>query len=401
VVDRSQTHYLNSDFDLSLRPRPRQLEQPKLVRQVCELSVQAVLGAAEADSVVVRAQVPAQFLEHLEGCGACVPTLLLHPQVDPAKRLRPFGWNAEAAALNGRHRQPVDHPDLAVVRRVNSRSFALALEKRIGTGHPAGAVVDRREDLEAFLSRSPAPGGWVIKAEHGNSGLANRRLAGSRLSAADLRFVEDRLAEDDHLLVEPWLPREQDWCVVFDVPFDPDTMRVHETVCTADGALIGALFEPGAGAATPWLDELGTMAERVAARLDAESYFGPVCVDAFTWRDGGRSSLRAFVDLNCRLSMSDAAYRLWRRIAPERTFFYRFFNRRKIDLSADLSRALAALGDQRYDRDSRRGILLASPLRLGAAGQTWRPGKLAVVFIANGRDATFELERWFRERFEV
>ena len=143
------------------------------------------------------------------------------------------------------------------------------------------------------------------------------------------------------------------------------------------------------------------MAERVAAGLDREGYFGPVCVDAFSWRDGDRSKLRAFVDLNCRLSMSDAAHRSWRRLAPERTLFYRFFNRRKIDFPKELPEALAALGERRYDRDSRRGILLASPLRLGAGGESWRPGKLAFFFVADGRSATFELKRWFRERFEV
>ena len=391
MVDRSLTHYLNSDFDLSLRPRPKQLGQPKLVRQVRELSVQGILGASEADSVVVRAEVPAEFLEHLELCGACVPTLLSHPQIDPANRFRPFGWNADAEALNDQHRHPAEHPDLAVVRRVNSRSFAFELEEEIASDRPVGAVVEQREELESFLSRSSASGGWIIKAEHGHAGLANRRLEGAQLSAADLRFVEDRLAEDDRLLVEPWLPRERDWCVVFDAPFDRGTLRVHETLCTADGALIGALFEPERDAAMLGYDELGIMAESVAARLGQEGYFGPVCVDAFTWHDADRSRLRAFVDLNCRLSMSDAAHRLWRRIAPERTFFYRFFNRRKLDLGTDLPIALAAMGPRRYDRRSRQGILLASPLRLG---------KIAIAFVAPGRPEVFELERWFRERFE-
>ena len=401
MVERALTHYLNADFDLSLRQRPSQAARPRLVRQVCELSVQGLLGAGEADSVVVRAEVPAEFLDHLERCGASVPVLLPHPQVDSANQFRPFGWNAEAAELNRRHAGPVEHPDLAVVRRVNSRSFALALEEELGIDTPSGAVVDSREALESFLLRTPPTAGWVIKAEHGNAGLANRRLEQSRLSEADLRFVEDRLAEDDHLLVEPWLPREQDWCVVFDAPFDPRTLRVHETVCTEDGALIGALFESGNDAAAPWFDDLGVMAERVAAGLGREDYFGPVCVDAFTWHDGDRSRLRAFVDLNCRLSMSDAAHRLWRRLAPERTFFYRFFNRRKLDLATDLPGTLAALGQHRYDRESRRGILLASPLRLGGAAGSWRPGKLAVAFVADGRAEAFELERWFRERFEV
>ena len=40
-------------------------------------------------------------------------------------------------------------------------------------------------------------------------------------------------------------------------------------------------------------------------------------------------------------------------------------------------------------------------VQLGAAGESWRPGKLAIAFVEDGSEATLELERWFRERFEV
>ena len=143
------------------------------------------------------------------------------------------------------------------------------------------------------------------------------------------------------------------------------------------------------------------MAEQVAASLYDEDYFGPVCVDAFSWHDGERSKLRTLVDLNCRLSMSDGAYRLWRRVAPQQTLYYRFFNRRKLTLPADLADALAALGQHRYDSSARKGVLLASPLELGSGREARRPGKLAVIFIAGTRPGIFELEQWFRKRFEA
>jgi len=401
VTASPTTHYLNADFDLSLRPRPRQREHPKLVRQVRELSVQGLLGASAADSVMIRTEVPQDFLEHLDRCGIPLPTLLSHPQIDPSTRFQPFGWSAEAAELNRLHRKPAQHPDLTIVQRVNSRSFMLALEQKLASGGPTGSVVESRAELETFLSRAAADSAWVIKAEHGNAGLANRRLRQAGLDEVDRRFVDKHLDEDDCFVVEPWLKRERDFSVVFDVPFVPRSLRVHETVCTADGALIGAWFEPSGGAAEPWFDELGRMAERVAAELDQEGYFGPVCVDAFTWHDGARTRLRSLVDLNCRRSVSAVAHRLWRRIAPERTLFYRFFNRSKIDLPLELSDALTALGEQRYDRNARRGILIGSPPRLGSAGDSWRPGRLAFLFVADERSEIFVLERWFRERFEV
>lgn len=373
-----------------MRPRPGRVELPALVRQVRELSAQALLGAAPGDAALLRVEVSGAFVDHLGACGLAVPHVLPHPRVDAASQLQPFGWSSEAIELNRRHEQPVEHPPLETIARVNSRSFGLRLEAEVDSAKPMGAVVTGVAQLGAFLARAPLSSEWVIKSEHGNSGLANRRLRATALSDADLGFVDGLLEEDDRLVVEPWLARDRDWCVVFDAPFDPVGFRVHETLCTRDGALIGALFEPGGPEDAP-TDRLAEMAQHTASRLEEEDYFGPVCVDAFNWRDRDRSGLRRLVDLNCRRSMSDAAHRLWRRIAPERCAYYRFFNRRKLSLPADVPATLAALDEQRYDPSRRRGVLLASPPDFG---------KVAMLFVAKDRRGIFEAERAFRSRFE-
>ena len=390
MPDSSQTHYLNAEFDLGLRARPRLLH-PRLMRQVNELSVQAVLGAEPGDAALVRTRVPEEFLEHLGACGVPVPRVLVHPEVDPLSRLRPFGWSTEAIELNLRHHQPTKHPSLASVKRVNSRSFLLELEADLAAQDPPGVVIESRTELEAFLTRAPTASEWLIKAEHSNAGLGNRRVRPPRLATADRGFVDGIFEEDDRLVVEPWRARERDWCVVFDVPFVCSSLRMHETLCTRDGALIGALFEPGGPETMQWSKELFDVAQRVASRLDQEGYFGPACFDAFSWRDGDRVRLRALADLNCRLSMSDGAHRLWRRLAPDRALYYRFFNRRKLSLPADLSQALASLSGERYTASRRHGILFASPLHFT---------KLAVVFVAKNRSEIFVLEQEFRARFE-
>ena len=391
MPDSPQTHYLNADFDLGLRARPRRLEQPTLMRQVSQLSVQALLGAEPGDAVLVRTEIPDEFLEHLGAYGVSVARVLVHPRLDPLSQLRPFGWSAEAIELNRLHRRPAEHPPLASVKRVNSRSFLLELEADLAAQDPPGVVLESRTELEAFLTRAPSTGEWLIKAEHGNSGLGNRRVRSPRLTTADRGFVDEIFSEDDRLVVEPWRARERDWCVVFDVPFTSSTLRIHETMYTRDGALIGALFEPEGSETMHRSLELAGVAERVASRLDQEGYFGPACFDAFSWRDGDRVRLRALADLNCRRSMSDGAYHLWRRLAADRALYYRFFNRRKLGLPTDLSQAMASLGEQRYAAPRRHGVLLVSPLHFA---------KLAVVFIAKNRSEIFALEREFRARFE-
>jgi hypothetical protein len=382
----SRAHYTNTEFDLSLRARPARLERPALARQVRELSAQALLGAEEGDAALLCTDVPEAYLSYLDECGVTLPRLIRHPELDPALQLRPFGWSAEAMELNRRQRQPVDHPALETIRRINGHAFSAALEQELTPDAPRAVVIDSLEALESL----PA-GDWVAKGEHGNAGLANRRMNPGALSDDDRRFIDGLLAEDDVVILEPWLDRERDWSVVFEVPFDAGRFGVHETACTRDGALVGAFFEPGGPRETP-SGELRWMMERVARRLEQEGYFGPVCVDAFSWRDGERLRLRPLVDLNGRRAMSDGARRLWRRLAPQRTAYYRFFNRKKLSLPTDPFEARTALGELHFDSERRRGLLLASPLEFT---------KLAVILFAADRAAIRELERAFRARFEV
>jgi hypothetical protein len=382
---------MNAGFDLGLRPHAPPVDRSRQDRRIRELSVQGLLGARAGDAALVLVDAPDAFRDYLESRGVPVPRLLRPPDLDPDTRFRPFGWSAEAMELNRRHRRPTDHPPLSVIRRVNSRSYGVELERELFPEIPAGAVVEEISALEEKLSETSPTGEWVVKGEFGNAGLANRRMHSRELSAADRRFVEELLLGSDRVVVEPWLPRERDWSVVFEVPFEPATLRTYETFHTRDGALIGALMEPEDEALTPWPDALSSMAERVASRLFDEGYFGSVCADALAWRDGSDLRLRPLVDLNCRRPMSDVAYRLWHQVAPDRVFYYRFFNRRKLTLPRDLPAVVAALGSRGYDRVRRRGILLASPLE---------HAKLGMIFVGENRREAFALEADLRARFE-
>ena len=188
-----RTHYLNADFDLGLRRRPRRLGGPQLVRPVRELSAQALIGAGAEDAALLRVDVPGEFLDYLRGSGVEIPRVLAHPEIDPRSRLRPFGWSAEAIALNKRSETVVPHPPAGCVARVNARSFALALENELGPHDSRSAVIDDRAGLERVLAAAEPVSEWIVKAEHGNSGLANRRLRGTKLSDADRRFVLDNI----------------------------------------------------------------------------------------------------------------------------------------------------------------------------------------------------------------
>jgi len=390
-------HYLNADFDLSLRERPLSLRQPSLQRAVQAMTTQGLLLGDAGDALLVRAGIPDSFIDYLGRQGIETPKILRHPLSDPGMSLCPFGWNGEAIAINDGQRFPVAHPGLETVRLVNSRVFSAALEREHFNGEDGGTTFSSTAALAAWLaSREDSADGWVVKADHGNAALGNRRLRGRKLSRSDGLFVDGLLSEDEQAVGEPWRQRLTDLCAVFTLSPSGEIAgrRLHETVCTSDGALIGVIFDQ---VGREWPEALHHTAEVVAAELSRQDYFGPVCFDAFTCRAGGEERLRTLVDLNCRRPVSDAVFRFWRDRLTGRTLSWRFFSTRR--LKPDVEEAVTR-GDEAYHPPGRRGTLLTSPRTIEIEGRSLTAPKLSVAFIGAGREEVLAMESAFRGRFE-
>jgi len=172
----------------------------------------------------------------------------------------------------------------------------------------------------------------------------------------------------------------------------------HEVVNTADGAFIGAVFDGGSKVLEPWLPAMDEAAATVARLLAEAGYFGPVCLDAFVWEDGGTLRLRPVVDLNARLHISTQALRVWREWGGDRVVYWRFFSARKLRLPADYRELEEALGEEAFDPGARRGVLLTSPLCLGEGGR--RPGRFGILMAGDSREEAEGMERRLRDRFE-
>lgn len=393
-------HLLNAEFDLSLRPRWRPPGGASARRRIDDLAWHGLFLARDHDSVLVPEPAPDDFCELLDLAGLSVPAVRIVDD-DDLDRLSPFGWNARAAELNRRSRSPAPHPDLETVTRVNGRRFSAALERELCGGGHTVAEARTEGELRRRLGELPeADDGWIVKAEHGNAGLGNRRLRNRRIDGGDLTAVRRLLDEDDGVVVERWRPRLRDLCATFEVT-DRGTaadVGLHETVTTADGALIGALFERDHEPLAEWRPAMTDTVRAVADRLAAEGFFGPACIDGFVWSDRGRPRLRPLVDLNARRQMSAGAARLWHRLGARGAAYWRFFTRRKLRLPASYRELDRALGRDAYDPDRRAGVLPTSPLWLGPDRRA--PAKAAILLLGSDRAEVLALDRRFRARFE-
>lgn len=395
-------HLLNADFDLSLRPRWRPPETGSVRRWINDLQWHALHLAGPDDSIVVPEPPPGDFVEYLDNHGIAMPGLTVDPAIRSRATLSPFGWNAAAERRNRLYDTPAHHPSPVTVSRVNGRRFSADLEtQRFGGDHVVG-VFSGETELRAALAAQPnQTDGWVVKSEHGNAGVGNRRVRHRDLSAGDLTAIRRFFDEDDAVVLERWRPRLADLCATFTVVADGLAVDVglHETVNTAEGALIGNLFHADPGPLARWRPAMERAVDTVARALGGAGYAGPACIDAFVWNDRGRPRLRPLVELNARREISAGASALWRRFGGGGTAYWRFYTRRKIELPGSYAELEKALGDDAHDPSRHRGVLVTAPLWLGAERR--RPGKAALLLLADDRDDALALDARFRKRFET
>ncbi|NNE42609.1 MAG: hypothetical protein HKN12_00235 [Gemmatimonadetes bacterium] len=407
---RGREFYINLDFDVSLGAGANtgagESRREHAVRRARDLVPAFLLAGGRDDRLLLEDRVPAEFLDYLkaQGLEPAAAGDIHHP--DSGREFVPYGWNAAAEAFAGRYDRVPRHPDLEVVRRVNSREFSAELERDLVAGGrvPGGINACRTlDEVREALDSAESPGGFVVKAVHSNAALGNRRVRSAEPSPEDRRVIARLLEESGAVVVEVWHERVRDLAVTMGV--EPDgaarDVHVHEVINTAEGAFLGAVFGGGSSDnAVRHEAELRDTARRIAAKLAEAGYFGPACFDAYTWTDGECVYLRPLVDLNARIGMSEPFRAVAHRLGEGRVCYGRFFSARRFPFGGDQSLLLSALGDRGFDPDARRGVLLASPLRLGEGGDARTARRFAVVFVGESRDDVLAMETWFRGEFD-
>lgn len=391
-------YFVNADFDLSLRPNRQQETVDGRGQQASEMPFHLLFFGTGGDSVLVDVAPNGGFLAYLERAGFSRPVAKTPSGRVLDAQFVPFGWNEEAAEVNRSYTQPAAHPPLDIVKRVNGRQFAAELERELFESDEIVGIFDGPDEIEACISSRPPEKGWLLKSEHGNAGLGNRRLRSSKLSQSDRVVMHRLLAEDACVLVEKWRNRVLDIATVFELDRGGTVsdLYAYEVVNTADGAYIGSIFDHASEILDPWLPAVTDVALQVAERLTKEGNFGPVCLDHFVWTEGSGRRLRPLVDLNARLQVSAPILRLWRSWGPEVVVYWRLFSSRKLLLPTDYLEIESALGGDAFDFTSRRGVLVTSPFDV--AGKRLR--RVGVLLAGDSRAEVEEMDRRLRERFE-
>jgi uncharacterized ferritin-like protein (DUF455 family) len=265
--------------------------------------------------------------------------------------LRPWGWSPSTAAALAEFAPLTLHGRTAwddALRPLSDKAWAQAqrapllaalADPALAPPAVAGHRLDDLADLDALIARVRDENGQdtvVIKAPFGCSGEGQLRVMGP-LTDKQRATARNALAQQGHLLVEPWLDRLLD--LSFHGDIEPDGTLTFRGVARFEADARGQFRAAHVGrmqaGLTPALLRFLSDEGRKPRRLDqwaratlqhlrpaivARGHQGPVGVDAFLYRTlDGALRLHPLVELNPRWTMGRLALALEPLIAPGST----------------------------------------------------------------------------------
>jgi hypothetical protein len=393
----SRLLFLNALFDLELGG----FAVCHRARDAAEITALfAVVGTA-GDYVLCDVDVPDEYWAYLNSCGLQCPQPVYRGQLCRECAGQPWGWNANAVSRLESAGAACSHPSLDVVRRLNSRRFSCELCARYGFGVEGATLVESPEQLQQVLST------WnvfpsVIKPLFGNAGYGFLRLA-AMPDDAERKMAEKLLAACSAVIIEPWLKRCTDISSRAIISEDGSIEAILHHRCHANraGTFFADLLDPGDEEIGRWEKDLNAAVSRAAEECAAQGYWGPAGFDSFTWCDrAGETHLAPVIEINARHAISFIAYALRDALAPAQICYFRFISRRRHALPATYAELKKRLGRDAFDRETARGVIAATPLRIAHNGGWVQPSRSAFFIAGNdARDVLAADERLRRTLF--
>lgn len=226
--------------------------------------------------------------------------------------IEPWGWNRCWHDEASKRHEELSPPSWEVVRSVNGRDYRAQLEWSLFPDSPgAPAIVSDVDELGAVLEEMGTARGWVVKSRWGMSGRQQRRGRGMP-DERGRAWIAERIRREGAVVVEPWLRIVAEGGTQWLLPPEGEPVWLGLTELEVDqrgqprGCWTAA--KPGSLWTDDWHAKVREATRRVAQRVQADGYSGPLGIDvALIAEDGAGPRLRSLQDLNARWTMGRLA----------------------------------------------------------------------------------------------
>lgn len=348
-------YHFNPDAEWSVGRVPQGIagqapaKVPKVMVQLAEdLDVLSLFLARQDDVVLMRRVPRVAHLQKLSQLGWSLPEILpcsCDSVTELSKRklgqVRPWAWSPDSGALLRDLKGSSAHPNLDWRDEwcdLHSKVFSTELGIEAGWGE--GQVCST---LAAYEKAAGAMG-WrvVVKAPFGVAGRDLRFLS-ARASSSECSWMEEIMAQQGAVVVEPWYDSEFDFSVQYDsgmkllgyVGLHNDergrfrACSVGRPLTASAGEAVTRFFYDRDRGVQRFYEE--TLPAALKPHLDARGYEGPVGVDAMIARGSGGELFHCpVIEINPRYTMGRVALELSRMVVKGVSMRFEIHSRKSL-----------------------------------------------------------------------
>ncbi len=383
--------YFNALFDLN----PGNVRQPALHRAADEMTTLFLPMGSASDSIVLNTGLPDGYRDYLTQAGLSLPRVLDDSKAD-AYIVEPWGWDSDALLLAQKYGDITHHPDISAVRNVNSRKFCSSLPVEITRTVPGSVFAEDQYGVENALEQLKNSYPLVVKPNFGSSGFGFLHLTDQSITAAQVQAIRNYL-QTGGAVIEPWVARLEDISCSIEINRNGvlDRLSFFRCIVNRRGTFNGVHIPP-----EKEVDKRGPFAviekgvrDAVKYIVDA-GYFGPASIDSFLYIDrAGKEQVVAVGEINARHIVSDIGRAIGNQIAPCRHSYFRFTSRKLLRLPENYSELRKRLGSLAFCPESKKGVLVVTPLRVGDRAGFHQPYRNGFFISADSSEELFAMDR--------
>ncbi len=308
------------------------------------------------DDIVLTSQKPSvEFLSRVKSAGFPLPEFVETKNVGDLKNrklgsLRPWAWGPDSyellkpifASVTGEKRADEKRFNPKIAQLYSKTWSANFLRQIISSKlqeqvwlcgeNEVGVAVNSVEEAFAAIAKIRARGHHkiVVKEAFGVAGSNAMRLFEPEILPPQLRWLENKFAQNRELVVEPWLERDLDFSAQLEMTANGLKLCGYTGLqCDARGqfvanfaeshhhkripAKIVSLFREPADISNRLLEFYGEVFAALEIELRKIDFTGPIGIDAFVYRaENGTVKLKPVVEINPRYTMGRVLVELMR-----------------------------------------------------------------------------------------
>lgn len=394
----AHTFFIDPLFDLRLG----NYNTDNLIKGASQIALLFPAATERSDSIISNINIKSDFYEYLsENVGDC-GRLIEMKLINKDDNFLFWGWDKYSSKFTKEKLLSTSYPDYEVVAKVNSRNFCFNFNQITKTGIPDSNYCRNINELNLVIKKYRDKS-IVVKPDYGNAGYGFIRLTDGVLTKEYSTTLNDLFDKGNGVVVEEWLERTADISSGFILSNKGKVLKRwhHQTLCNSVGTYFANYVLNDDPLIKKYIAKLEQIIDSMAKELHHVGYYGPVGFDSFEYKTAdGDIRFAPAIEINARMNVGMIARSILDKVSDNKPSFFRFISKKRHKLPGNYEDLKNILGDLKYDKDRKNGVILITPLRVDYGDGPVRTARSAFTVTAETDEELWAMDDELRRRLK-